>query len=389
MTIAPQGSPSGQVVPMAPPLPAGVMDLEPLLAPISEERPTGEWLRFDPIYDEIQRLRQEDDPALPQGVWQRELKRADWHAMERACIEALTTRTKDLQIAAWLTEAWVRVHGFTGFAAGVRLSTQLCRLYWPDLYPALDPDSPDTRLAPIAWLNRLALPLQSIPLNTPSSEEPVTYGWRHWEEGLRLAKVAVKDAQAAAKAEQKGAVTQAKFLVALSLTPGAWYRTLNDELTAARTAVVELDAFITEKCGEAQAPSLAALRDLLQSIQSLVARVVRERIEKGELAAPAPPAPPPTLMDEPMSETSDVAPTATVPVVPRVGSIASRADAYRAMAEASEFLMRTEPHSPVPYLVRRAIAWGNMSLADLLEELLQKNTDINTIYALLGMKRPG
>jgi type VI secretion system protein ImpA len=41
----------------------------------------------------------------------------------------------------------------------------------------------------------------------------------------------------------------------------------------------------------------------------------------------------------------------------------------------------------VPYLVRRAISWGNLSLAELLEELLQKNADLPTIYALLGIKR--
>ena len=83
-------------------------------------------------------------------------------------------------------------------------------------------------------------------------------------------------------------------------------------------------------------------------------------------------------------------PSAQPASAPRLvaGPIASRADAYRALTEASEYLMRTEPHSPVPYLVRRAITWGNMSLVELLDELLQKSADINTVYALLGMKRP-
>jgi len=367
------------------PIGRGPLDVNALITPISAERPTGEWLRFDPVYDEIQKFRQEDDPSLPQGVWQRELKRADWHAMERVCIDALTTRTKDLQIAAWLTEAWVRLHGFTGFAAGLNLIAELSRAYWPDLYPALDPESPDSRLAPIAWLTRLDFPLQSIPLTLASSEEPASFGWRHWEEGLRLATIGVKDAQAAAKAEQRGAVTQAKFLVAVSLTAGSWYVALSEELSAAHAAVTGLDAVIVEKSGEAHAPSLAPLRELLASIQGMVARVLRERVEKGELAAPAAPPLPP--MDEPMTEPVET--PAPAPGPRAAGSIASRAEAYRAMAEAAEYLMRTEPHSPVPYLVRRAIAWGNMSLADLLEELLQKNTDINTIYALLGMKRPG
>ena len=70
------------------------------------------------------------------------------------------------------------------------------------------------------------------------------------------------------------------------------------------------------------------------------------------------------------------------------GAIASRVDAYARLREAADYLMRTEPHSPVPYLVRRAISWGNMSLAEVLEQLLQKNADLATIYTLLGIKQP-
>ena len=69
------------------------------------------------------------------------------------------------------------------------------------------------------------------------------------------------------------------------------------------------------------------------------------------------------------------------------GIIASRAEAYLKLREAAEFLMRTEPHSPVPYLVRRAISWGNLSLGELLEELLHKNADLATVYTLLGIKK--
>src|SRR5204863_9955527 len=68
-------------------------------------------------------------------------------------------------------------------------------------------------------------------------------------------------------------------------------------------------------------------------------------------------------------------------------SIASRAEAFARLREASDYLLRTEPHSPVPYLVRRAVAWGNMSLSQLLEELLASNTDLSTIDTLLGIRR--
>ncbi len=48
--------------------------------------------------------------------------------------------------------------------------------------------------------------------------------------------------------------------------------------------------------------------------------------------------------------------------------------------------MRTEPHSPAPYLVRRAINWGSMSLSDVLKEMLRNNADLATVYTLLGIR---
>ena len=68
------------------------------------------------------------------------------------------------------------------------------------------------------------------------------------------------------------------------------------------------------------------------------------------------------------------------------GPLTSRAEAYRLLALAAEYLTMHEPHSPAPYLVRRAIKWGRMSLAELLRELLRDNADLPTVYTLLGIR---
>src|SRR5690606_38548275 len=56
------------------------------------------------------------------------------------------------------------------------------------------------------------------------------------------------------------------------------------------------------------------------------------------------------------------------------------------LSEAADYLLRTEPHSPVPYLVKRAVGWGNLSLAELLMELVGAPDDLVTIQRLLGMR---
>ena len=71
------------------------------------------------------------------------------------------------------------------------------------------------------------------------------------------------------------------------------------------------------------------------------------------------------------------------------GPIRSRAEAYQRLQEAADYLLRTEPHSPTPYLVHRAVSWGHMTLVELLQELMSNEQDLRAIYTLLGMQERG
>lgn len=69
-----------------------------------------------------------------------------------------------------------------------------------------------------------------------------------------------------------------------------------------------------------------------------------------------------------------------------VGPIASRKQAFERLKEVADFLRRTEPHSPVSYLVQRAVKWGDMRLEDVLTELV-KNDDVRKhLFETLGVK---
>ena len=59
------------------------------------------------------------------------------------------------------------------------------------------------------------------------------------------------------------------------------------------------------------------------------------------------------------------------------------------LSEAADYLLMHEPHSPTPYLVKRAVSWGNMTLNELLQELVNEEHDLRQIYKLLGMQLPG
>jgi type VI secretion system protein ImpA len=354
--------------------PLSTVDLAALLAPISATNPAGPELRYDPLYDRIRELRKEEDPSLPQGVWQRELQRADWPAVASLCSEVLAGRSKDLQVAVWLLEAWIHLHGFPGLEWGLRLLAGLCRDFWDDLHPPREEGSAEARLALIDWVaERLLLAVKQVPVTAPLSEEGVPYTWLDWEAGLYLENLIRLDAKAAANAQARGLVTQAQFLASCSLTPTPWWQDLFGQLGRALEAVATLTAELGARCGD-RAPSLGSHSQLLVAIQAFAARVLEERGEPEEVGGGL-------GVKDPEWLESDGLPEG------RSGGITSRAEAFQRLKEAADFLAHREPHSPVPYLVWRAISWGSLSLADLLSELLRKNTDLAALEALLGIKR--
>ena len=70
-----------------------MLELDELLAPISDSSPSGEDLSFSLEYDAIQEARRADDPSLEQGEWITDLKSADWPAVARQSSQLLQQRS--------------------------------------------------------------------------------------------------------------------------------------------------------------------------------------------------------------------------------------------------------------------------------------------------------
>src|SRR5687767_2072114 len=121
-----------------------------LLTPLPGANPSGENLRYAPVYDKIREARREDDD-IAQGAWTRERKVADWAAVYKLTQEALATKSKDLQLAAWLTEAAVKREGFAGLVESLYLLRGLIDNFWDTLYPEVEDGDLEMRAAPLEW----------------------------------------------------------------------------------------------------------------------------------------------------------------------------------------------------------------------------------------------
>ncbi len=65
----------------------------------------------------------------------------------------------------------------------------------------------------------------------------------------------------------------------------------------------------------------------------------------------------------------------------------SREEAYRTLEALADYLGKVEPHSPTPYLIRRAVTWGRMELPELMAEIVREEGDLNRLISLLGLQR--
>ena len=156
------------------------MDIGGLLNDIPGDSRCGEYLKYNRIYDDIREAKREDDPRLPQGVWKTEIKKADWNKVIDICSDIIKNKSKDLQIAVWLTEALSSTEKWEGMRDGIEHIFALCDKYWDDVYPVVEDGDYDYRMAPLASLvARLADISLRIPL-TLSDEGGEEYGLSDW-----------------------------------------------------------------------------------------------------------------------------------------------------------------------------------------------------------------
>jgi type VI secretion system protein ImpA len=365
---------------MGRPLDPLLTDLDLLSSPISSDNPCGEWLHYEGAYEQIRDARREDDAGLPQGVWQSELKRANWIAVEQLCAEAIAHRTKDLQIAAWLLEAWIQLDSFAGARRGMELMHRLCSAFWQDMYPGLDADMA-ARLAPLQWVNtKLSRRLRMLRLTQPTMEGVPAYSLADWDVAMRNPGGAAADT-----------VTMAKFQQSVTLTEHRWFVELNHDVLETIDRVRALDQLIDEKAAKL-APGLIQFRTEASSIAGLLTTMLEatrgsQPVEGDQVNGLVIGAPVDAMLGtEPSSHAVGV--EIALDVVPETGSglrIRSRAEAYRLLEEIAAFLHQNDPHSPTPYLIWRAVSWGDMHFDELLPELVRNNVELSDIMKLLRL----
>ncbi len=335
-------------------------DLDALVAPLSGDAPGGDRRVFNAIADQVKKLRTEEDPSRyspDDKMAPKEFKPADWAGVLRLCLPLLTEKAKDLRIAQYVVDALPRRHeadrererwtpaapapaGFAALSEGLVLLRRMTADGWEYVLPAFDPEEPDpeARNGPFNWLGEdnegAALPqfVRLLPLAVTANGVLNQQGWAtaQGEERANLERVA-----AAADVDQLTAV----------LT----------DLTTCRADLTTLRETLVARLGD-DAPGLMGLKAALDECHALVRGLIQQKTG-GDPVAAAPTG----------GATAGGGPVVAGPPAPA----ATREAAYQQLRQAAELLRRLEPHSPVPFLVMRAVDLGNKPFPEMIKSFVR------------------
>lgn len=367
------------------------VNLDELLAPLPGSNPAGSDTKFSGLHDRIREARRADD-NLPTGDWSHEPKRADWPLVMRLATDALTFETKDLQIAAWLIEALVRMHGLAGLRDGLKLLRELIEQFWETIYPLIEyPDMDDSASGPpqargegdllarvnilesLSW--QLAVLIKEVPLtNYPSGEN---YAYQHWQE-TKVLNDPARSKQLGSDDRQRLETLTEQWRLAKNGTKVEFYDTIIGALNKCGEGFTSLDQVIDERFGR-QAPSLGAIKKSLAEVKDLVEEIIKEKRPSAAVM------PPPGQPQSPPMGPQPLGNAASTPAVS--GPVRTRQEAFARLGEVASYFRQAEPHNPASYVVELAIKWGQMNLEQWLQDAVKNNEVLENLREALGLKQ--
>lgn len=365
-------------------------DFSSLLAPVSPDAPCGDDTREDASpespYFTLKDLRSQARALERQVLADDDVVQVtQWRELARQIPDLLSSRTKDLEYVAWLIEALCREDGFAGLAEGFRLARELIETYWDHLYPSPDEEGPATRIAPLNGLNgvdsegTLIQPILSVPLF--ESEDGTRFAAWHAEQAAEVGRLDEDKAQNRIRA---GAVEPGRIQAAVAHTPVARLAGTRQAIHQARQEFSALSE-VMDRMMDGEPQPTTNIRAALDRCLSVLTHHAGERI--GQWDEDSQPETGVAVSSPEDSAQQDDAPTAPAADPVRV-AIESRSQALTELRRLSDFFLKTEPHSPVAYAIRQAVRWSELSLPELMEELIADSGAREGFYRLTGVPAP-
>jgi type VI secretion system protein ImpA len=284
----------------------------------------------------------------------------------------LATKSKDLEVVAWLVEALVRAYGFAGLRDGFSLAAGFVEQYWDTCHSLQDEEGLETRLAPLSGLNgTLIQPLRKVPLTVQS--DAGCFAAYHYEQAFALSQVG--DPEARARRQAAGEITLEQFNAAAKASGGQFYIGLLDDIGGCLAHLERLSSALDERAGR-NSPSTIDIRNVITNIQDAVRQFSADLVARATASTGA------------AGDAAGAGDNSTVNNSKSSGTVSGREDALRLLLQIAEYFRVHEPHSPISNSLEEIVRRARMPFAELLAELLNDQNTWRSMLTSAGIKPP-
>lgn len=319
------------------------LDITALVAPLSEETPSGPDLSYDNLRVDID------------GKFERPISDdggesdIDWGKVNTQILE-LAAKTRDIGLPVYLIRSAALSRRFDLLVDAAQWLAQLLEERWADVHPQLDEYGFIGRKAPCESLTRIGDflgPLGKVPLI-----EHARFGRFTFSDIERFA-------EKGASAEGYGA-----FRAAIGVLDAEQITAIVERFDALRQSFRRVDAVLTANAEGDTATNFKSTHEKLDGYRKALSAVF-----PSDADAENPDAAVPDNADEAAS--GDVSQFAVASAAAAFsGAIRNREDVVRAIDAICTYYRAIEPGSPVPFLLQRAREWIGLDFMTVLEDLV-------------------
>jgi len=334
-----------------------MINVDDLLKPIADGKPSGEDFTYHPSFQELEELAQ-GKPERVMGSVVTPAEDPKWPDVKEAAFQLLR-QSMHLRAAFILTRALLKMGGIEGLRDGLGVMHGMTERFWPNVYPRLDPEDNNDPTERLNILNNLSsskfgFEIQQLTL----CESP-------------LGRITLQQYLAAKergdKAEGPGGGNAALDLnqinAALRAAPP---ENVKKTLVLVNQSIAHtqgLDGFLDKTLGAGNGVNFESLKKLLADMKKAV-----EPFAENSVAAPA------AVGDGAAANAGAAGPEGTATPAARAvqgisGVIQTRGDVVKALNLICDYYRDHEKSSPVPLILQRAQRLVDKDFTSILSDL--------------------
>lgn len=329
------------------------MDVTALLAPISDDAPSGDNLEYDEGFTEMELAAQPGEERQVGDQFQA-AEDPDYGEVVKLA-DGILGRSHDIRAAVFRAEAVLQAEGMEEFAQTVSYIRGCLADHWESCHPQLDEDDGDAtmRINAVQGLADSSRTLRN--LRRAALTDSRMFG------RMSLRHVEVAEGIANPSADMESPPDAAALKAAFRDTDEAFVSGVADAVNTSLEEIAAIDAIFAEQT-PGEGPQLDPLSDALKKIQNALAQhggadLGVEIVDP--TAAAAAPAPAGGAAPGPSGS----------------GAINSPADVTDALDRIIDYYQRAEPSSPVPILLDRAKRLVNADFLAIIEDMAKDGLD--------------